>query len=114
MNIPKDKFQFIHEGERLRDKKFDDKPIGYFKDAWIRFRKSRASVIAAIIIIIIVAYAFITPLLYTNYDGTFMVSQYAKKPARVPFLRETFGILDGGVNRTDATPPRFTEFPLMS
>ena len=39
MNIPKDKFQFIHEGERLRDKKFDDKPIGYFKDAWIRFRK---------------------------------------------------------------------------
>ena len=101
MNIPKDKFQFIHEGERLRDKKFDDKPIGYFKDAWIRFRKSRASVIAAIIIIVIIAYAFITPLLYTNYDGTFMVSQYAKKPARVPFLRETFGILDGGVNRTD-------------
>ena len=48
MNIPKDKFQFIHEGERLRDKKFDDKPIGYFKDAWIRFRKSRAAVIAAI------------------------------------------------------------------
>ena len=101
MNIPKDKFRFIHEGERLHDKKFDDKPIGYFKDAWIRFRKSRASVIAAIIIIIIVLYAFITPLLYTRYDGTFMVSQYAKKPARVPFLRETFGIMDGGVNRTD-------------
>ena len=101
MNIPKDKFRFIHDGERIHDKKFDDKPIGYFKDAWIRFRKSRASVIAAIIIIIIVAYAFITPLLYTRYDGTFMVSQYAKKPSRVPFFRETFGIMDGGVNRTD-------------
>ena len=101
MNIPKDKFRFIHDGERIHDKKFDDKPIGYFKDAWIRFRKSRASVIAAIIIIIIVAYAFITPLLYTHYDGTFMVSQYAKKPSRVPFFREAFGIMDGGVNRTD-------------
>ena len=101
MNIPKDKFHFIHDGERIHDKKLDDKPIGYFKDAWIRFRKSRASVVAAIIIIIIVLYAFITPLLYTKYDGTFMVSQYAKKPSRVPFLRDTIGIMDGGVNRTD-------------
>ena len=28
LNIPKDKFAFVNEGERLRDKKFDDKPIG--------------------------------------------------------------------------------------
>ena len=101
MNVPAEKFRFVHDGERIHDKKFDDKPVGYFKDAWIRFRKSRASVIAAIIIIIIVAYAFITPLLYTDYDQTFMVSQYAKKPARVTWLRETFGICDGGVERSN-------------
>lgn len=59
MNIPAEKFAFVNEGERLRDKKFDDKPIGYLKDAWIRFRKSKASVVAAIIIIGIIAYAFL-------------------------------------------------------
>ena len=30
-------------GEKLSDKKFSDKPIGYMKDAWIRFRKNKAS-----------------------------------------------------------------------
>ena len=99
INIPKEKFSFVHEGQRISDKKFDDKPIGYFKDAWIRFRKSRASVIAAIIILVIVAYAFITPLLYTHYDQSFMVSQYSKKPARVTWLRDNLGIMDGGVVR---------------
>ena len=71
MNIPKEKFEFVHENERLTDKKFDDKPIGYFKDAWIRFRKNRASVVATVIIACIVLFAFIAPLVNTNYDATF-------------------------------------------
>ena len=41
--IPPEKFEFVHSGERIADKKFEDKPIGYFKDAWIRFRKNHAS-----------------------------------------------------------------------
>lgn len=103
MNIPAEKFKLVHDGDRIHDKKFDDKPIGYFKDAWIRFRKSKASVVGAIIIIVIILYAFITPLLYTNYDGSFMVSYYAKKPARMVWMKENLGILDGGVNRTAIT-----------
>lgn len=98
--IPAEKFQFVHDGERIHDKKFEDKPVGYFKDALIRFRKSKASVVAFYIIVAVILYAFITPLLYRNYDQTFMVNQYAKKPARVAWMRENFGILDGGVNRT--------------
>ena len=99
-NIPKEKFAFVHEGERLTDKKFQDKPIGYFKDAWIRFRKNKASVVAAIIIILVVLYAFITPLTITTHDISFMVNQYSRKPARVTALRDTIGIMDGGVNRS--------------
>ncbi len=99
MNIPKEKFTLVQEGERIHDKKFEDKPIGYFKDAWIRFRKSRASVIAACIIILVVLYAFIAPLFIRSHDVSFMVSAYAKKPARVTWLRDTIGIADGGVNR---------------
>ena len=100
MNIPKEKFRLVHEGERIHDKKFEDKPVGYFRDAWRRFRKSRASVVAAIIIIAIVLYAFVAPLLISSRDESFMVSNYSKKPARVTALRDTIGIMDGGVDRT--------------
>ena len=99
-NIPKEKFAFVHDGERISDKKFEDKPIGYFKDAWIRFRKSRASVIAAIIIIAIVLYSLVMPLIITTHDATFMCGTYAKKPSRVTWLRD-FGIATGGVERNN-------------
>lgn len=98
MNIPKEKFEFVHSGERITDKKFDDKPIGYFKDAWIRFRKNRASVAATVIIIAIVLFAFLTPLLNTGYSSTFMDAFYAKKAPRNLFLSQ-FGFCDGGVDR---------------
>ena len=96
--IPQDGFSFVNEGERLTDKKFEDKPIGYFKDAWIRFRKSRAAVVATAIIIIIILYAFLAPLLITNHESTFMVSTYAKKPGRVEALHH-LDAFDGGANR---------------
>ena len=98
LNIPKDKFAFVNEGERLRDKKFDDKPIGYLKDAWIRFRKSKASVVAAIIILCIIVYAFAAPFVINEHTSTFMDSNYAKKAPRHAFFRQ-FGILDGGMDR---------------
>ena len=97
-NIPKEKFAFVHHGEQISDKKFEDKPIGYFKDAWIRFRKSKASVVAAIIILCIMLYSVLMPLLITSHDATFMCSTYAKKPSRVTWLRD-FGIATGGVDR---------------
>ena len=97
-HIPKEKFTFVNEGERLSDQKFEDKPVSYFKDAWIRFRKSKASVVATVIIVCIILYAFLAPLLITSHESTFMVNMYAKKPARVASLRE-WGIMDGGVNR---------------
>ena len=100
-NIPKEKFAFVNAGQRISDKKFEDKPIGYFKDAWIRFRKSKASVVAAIIIIGIILYSFLTPLFITSHDATFMCGTYAKKPARVTWLRE-LGIANGGVKTTQS------------
>jgi len=97
-HIPKEKFNFVNEGERLSDKKFEDKPVGYFRDAWNRFRKSRAAVVATAIIIIIILYAFLAPLLITNHESTFMVSSYAKKPGRIEALHH-LGAFDGGTKR---------------
>lgn len=98
MRIPAEKFAFVNQNERIKDKVFEDKPIGYFKDAWIRFRKNKASVVATVIIICIVLYAFLLPLCNTKYDARFMDSYYAKKAPRILALRE-YGIADGGANR---------------
>ena len=98
IHIPKEKFAFVNEGERLSDQKFEDKPIGYFKDAWIRFKKSKASVAATVIIVCIILYAFLAPLLITSHESTFMVNMYAKKPARVESLHD-MKMFDGGQNR---------------
>ena len=97
-NIPQEKFTFVHEGERITDKKLDDKPISYFKDAWIRFRKNKASVAATVIILVIVAYSFLIPVVSNKYDATFMDAFYAKKGPRNEFLSQ-FGIATGAVNR---------------
>ncbi len=96
--IPKDKFEFVNHGERITDKKFEDKPIGYFKDAWIRFRKNKGSIVAACIILALVLYAVFAPVLITTHDAAFMDVFYAKKPPRMLLLSK-IGIADGATNR---------------
>ena len=39
-NIPDEKFVFAQKDVKLHDEKLTTKPIGYFQDAWIRFRKN--------------------------------------------------------------------------
>ena len=99
-NIPKEKFTFVQADKQISDQKLQDKPIGYFRDAWIRFRKSKASVVAAIIILCIVLYSVLAPVLITSHDASFMCSTYAKKPSRITWLRE-LGIATGGVERNN-------------
>ena len=70
-HLSPDMFEFVNINERLTDKKFDDKPIGYFKDAWIRFRKNKASVAAAIIILLILLFSITAPL-FTRHANSFI------------------------------------------
>ena len=60
-NIPSEKFKFVSEGV-IHDQKFDTKPVGYLKDAFRRFCKNKASVVAAIIIIIMILFAIFAPM----------------------------------------------------
>ncbi len=105
-SISPEKFEFVNMNTRLTDVKFDDKPIGYFKDAWIRFRKSKAAVAAAFIILAIFLFSIVAPLLTSN-ASTFMDTYYAKKGPIINGLRN-IGIADGGVNRD------FSEIGLIS
>ncbi len=97
--IPKEKFEFANLGERLTDKKFDDKPISYFKDAWLRFKKNKASIGAAIIILLIVAFAIFAPIVNMGrYGADFLDPYYAKKGPR-NLLLSNIGIANGAVER---------------
>lgn len=98
-NFPKEMFEFANKGEKLHDQKFEDKPIGYFKDAWIRFRKNKASIVAAIIIIGIVLFSLMMPLFNSRYDSSFLDVYYAKKGPYSDWWSENVGIMNGGTKR---------------
>ena len=85
-NIPADKFKLANENVKLSDQKFVDKPIGYFHDAWIRFRKNKSSVVAMIIIILIMIFSLVAPLCVTTHDSAFCDVYYSKKGPRMESL----------------------------
>ena len=97
-NISKEKFEFANLGDKLHDQKFEDKPIGYFKDAFIRFSKNKASIVAAIIILGIVLFSIFMPLFNRNYDSSFMDVYYTKKSPRIEWFAENTSILSGNTS----------------
>ena len=91
--IPPEKFEFVQRDSKIYDKKFETKPIGYFKDAMIRFSKNRTNVIATSILFVIILCTIIIPVVSTrNYED--LEEGISNLPPKVPFL-ENFGILDG-------------------
>ena len=62
-SIPVEKFAFAKQGEKIHDVKLDTKPTTYAKDAFRRFCKNKASVVAAIILGIILLLAIFGPVL---------------------------------------------------
>lgn len=77
-SIPAEKFRFVQANEKLHDKALKTKPIGYFKDAWIRFRKNKASVAAAIVLAIIILYALLVPIFSVHKLGEKADATYKK------------------------------------
>ena len=59
--IPQEMFQMV-SGEKIFDQQIEGEAIGFFKDAWIRFKKNKAAVIGGIIILLIVLMAIFAPM----------------------------------------------------
>ena len=81
VNIPKEKLVLAKNRDAIHDKKLDTKPIGYFKDAWLRFRKNKGSVFAFGIIAFLVLFAIFVPMFtqYTvAYDDVYYRYNYPK------------------------------------
>ena len=97
--IPKEKFEFVTRTEQIHDQKLETKPIGYFKDAWIRFRKNKSSVVAFGIIVFLVLFAIFGPI-FSNYTLTDRDGFYAAARPKSQFFSQ-FGFWDGTKWRTD-------------
>jgi oligopeptide transport system permease protein len=98
--IPDDMFTFIQKEDKIFDKKFDTKPIGYFKDAWLRFKRNKASLAAAIIIAAIVLFGIFAPFV-ASYKISDSDGVYAKaRPYSKLFFNLGIGFWDGSYNKT--------------
>lgn len=84
-NIPKEKFEFCQQDESIHDKKFDTKPMGYFKDAMTRFCRNKSSIVAAFIILFLVLFAIFGPIIgMNNYTGNPNDTTYLQYPKLLP------------------------------
>jgi oligopeptide transport system permease protein len=92
-SIDKSQFEFMQKEEKIYDKKFQTKPIGYFKDAMIRFAKNRTNVIATTILGVLITLSIFVPILSTK-NAEDLESQLASLPPKMPIF-EKFGIADG-------------------
>lgn len=61
--LDKSLFKLASDRKFGYDAPFQTKPIGYYKDAWNRFKKNKASLVAGIILIILIIMAIIGPII---------------------------------------------------
>ena len=74
--ISNEKFVFVKNDGKLHDKELVTKPVSYLKDAFNRFKRNKASIIAAVIIAVLILFAVIGPWT-TNYYVAYNDPYYA-------------------------------------
>ncbi|MBN2605211.1 MAG: ABC transporter permease [Bacilli bacterium] len=111
-NLKKEKFVLVQSETILYDESIKTKSIGYYKDAFIRFKKNKASVVAAIILMSLVFMAIIGP----NLKEYTLVGENAQKWAnRLDYLPPKAAGLEwlgfDGQKELEGFPLRFEELP---
>ena len=96
-HIPAEMFEFVQADEFIKDEEFKGKRIGFYKDAWIRFRRNKVSLVAFILICIIMVLTFIGPYMKKHTlpeENPNLALSIAYLPPRIPGI-EKLGIFDG-------------------
>lgn len=92
--IPPEMFEQVAD-EKIFDQEIEGEAIGFFKDAYLRFKKNKASICAAWIILFIILMSIFAPM-FSPYHFREQHTSFGTLPPRVPIL-ENFGIADGCV-----------------
>ena len=96
-NLKAEDFRFAERGEHIRDKKPETKPVGYFRDAWRRFKKNKASIVAVCIIALLLLFSLFAPV-FSSYDMSFSDPVYRNKIPKNEVLAH-IGIATGVYNK---------------
>lgn len=112
--ISKDKFKLIQSEGMIHDSKMQTKPIGFLKDVMIRFSKNKASVCAAVVILIITALAIFGPGM-NDYTYNEQFTDRINMPPKIPAIAQMdIGMFDGGYiieNRQYDSITDLTKYP---
>ncbi|MCF7926954.1 MAG: ABC transporter permease [Candidatus Izimaplasma sp.] len=92
-NPSKEEFKFVNKEDKIFDKKFETKPVGYFKDAMIRFSKNKTNVVASAILFTLIFLSILVPFI-SSKNAKYLEEELAFLGPRIPIL-EKFGIADG-------------------
>lgn len=92
MDIPESKFKMVSK-DIIYDEKMKTESVGFFKDAFIRLRQNRASVISFWAIVAIVILALVAPM-FNDFGFSQQNVKFTDMPPRIPGL-EKLGIADG-------------------
>ena len=98
-SLDKSKFEFVQAEKKIYDKKFETKPVGYFKDAMNRFVRNKTNLIASIILLTLILLSIFVPIFSTK-NAEILEERLAYLPPRIPLL-EKIGIADGTKMRYD-------------
>lgn len=93
-NVPTQKLRLVQLEEEISDKAFEHKPIGFFKDAALRFCKSKVSIAAVIGIVIVMLFAIFGPSM-NDHGYNEQNPDLTNMPAKIPALAK-LGIFNGG------------------
>ncbi len=87
LKLSKEDFEFVQLDHDIKDEKFQGEAIGFFKDAMLRFRKNKASLAAAWVIIFIIFMAIFGPAM-NEYTYRQQHVEWALLPPRVKGLEK--------------------------
>ncbi len=98
--LEKEKFQFAKRSREESIKEFSAPPIGYFKDAWRRFKRNKASLVASVIIGILILFSILAPV-FSPYTVSYQDDYYKfKTPRNELFARVGLDFWDGCSEKT--------------
>lgn len=86
-------FEFVQMEAEIHDANFETEAIGYFKDAYLRFVRNKASVVSVALIGLIILFALVGPAM-NQYAFDQINTERINMPPRIPGL-ERIGIADG-------------------
>ena len=92
-DIPKEKFVLVQHDQVMHDEKLKTKPIGYLKDAIMRFSRNKGSVVAAYIIAALMLFAILVSF-FSTYSTTFKDGYYSYAVPKSTILSK-YGIMTG-------------------